>query len=83
MSKINVLSGIPGFVVFLIVVAAFALIAIIAFIIHKILNPKLKDDKKENTEAENVKETLDRYLEPVEDDKVSKEIQDYQEKDDE
>ena len=52
--------------VFLIVLGAFAVIAIIAFVIYRLLRPK-----------------LNRVLQPVEDEKVSKEIQDYKQNDDE
>ena len=68
--------------IFLIILGFFGVVAIVAFIIHIFLRPKLKDDKK-NTEEENAKEELDRILQPVEDEKVSKEIQDYQQNDDE
>ena len=68
--------------IFLIILGFFGVVAIVAFIIHIFLRPKLKEDKK-NTEEENAKEELDRILQPVEDEKVSKEIQDYQQNDDE
>lgn len=69
--------------VFLIVLGAFAVIAIIAFVIYRLLRPKLKDPDGKKTEDDYVQEELDRVLQPVEDEKVSKEIQDYKQNDDE
>ena len=79
----TVYADLSGLWIFLAVVGFFGAVAIIAFIIHLFLRPKLKEEKKENTEEENAKEELDRILQPVEDDKVSQEIQDYQQNDDE
>ena len=73
----------PTWATFLIVLGAFALIAIVAFILHKLLRPKLKQKEDKPTEADYAKEELDRVLQPVEDEKVSKEIQDYKQNDDE
>ena len=73
----------PGWATFLIVLGAFALIAIIAFILHRLLRPKLKKDEKKPTEEDYAKEELDRVLQPVDDDDVSKEIQEYKQNDDE
>ncbi len=69
--------------VFLIVLGAFAVIAIIAFVIYRLLRPKLKDQDNKKTEDDYVQEELDRVLQPVEDEKVSKQIQDYKQNDDE
>ena len=68
----------PGWAIFLIVLGFFALIAIVAYIIHRILRPRLKDEEK-NYEKKNAQEELDRILQPVEDDELSKQIQDYKE----
>ena len=70
-------------IILLIVVGAFALIAIVAFVIYRLLRPKLKQKEDKPTEADYAKEELDRVLQPVEDEKVSKEIQDYKQNDDE
>ena len=72
-----------GLWIFLIVLGFFAVIAIIAFILHRVLRPKLKKDEKKPTEKDYAKEELDRVLQPVEDEKVSKEIQDFKQDDDE
>ena len=79
-----VLADLSGLWIFLIVIGAFGIIAIIAFIIYRLLRPKLKGDaKEEKTEQDYAKEELDRILQPVDDEEVSKEIQDYKQSDDE
>lgn len=45
-------------IIFLIILGAAGLIALVAFIIHRLMHPKLKEDKKD--EQEIVKEELDR-----------------------
>ena len=81
----RLLADLSGLWVFLIVIGAFSFIAVIAFIIYRLLRPKLKGEEvdKEKTEEDYAKENLDRVLEPVEDEKISKEIQDYKQDDDE
>ena len=79
----KLLAGMNGIVIFLIVLGAFALIAIIAFVIYRLLRPKLKDPDAQKTEEDYARENLDRVLEPVDDENVSKEIQDYKQNDDE
>ena len=79
----TVLANLTGVWIFLIVLGAFAVIAIIAFIIYRLLRPKLKDQNEQKTEEDYAKEELDRVLQPVEDEKVSKEIQEYKQNDDE
>ena len=76
--------GLHPVVIFLIVIGVFAVIAILAFIIYRVMTPKLKDENKEKkTEADYAKEELDRILQPVEDEQVAKEISGYQQNDDE
>ena len=80
------LANLEGLWVFLIVIGAFAVIAVVAFVIYRLLRPKLKEGEKEEapkTEEDYAKENLDRILQPVEDEEVSKEIQDYKQNDDE
>ena len=73
-----------GIIIFLVVLGFFALIAIVAFIIHRLLRPKLKDkEDEEQKEKDYTQEELDRVLQPVEDEKVSREIQEYKQSDDE
>ncbi len=69
----------PGWAIFLIVLGFFALIAVVAYIIYRILRPRLKDDDKKKTDQENAQEELDRILQPVEDEKIAKEIENYKE----
>ena len=81
-----ILDGFNGqpLIILLIVIGAFALIAIIAFVIYRLLRPKLKDEGKEQkTEKDYAQEELDRILQPVEDEGVAKEISDYRQNDDE
>lgn len=71
-------------IILLIVVGAFAVIAIVAFIIYRLLRPKLKDENKEQkTEQDYAQEELDRILQPVEDEQTAKEISNYRQNDDE
>ena len=79
----KLLAGMNGIVIFLIVLGAFALIAIIAFVIYRLLRPKLKDQENQKTEEDYAREELDRVLQPIDDENVSKEIQDYKQNDDE
>lgn len=70
-----------GLKAFLIIIGVAIAIGIIAFVLYKILNPKLKQD--EMSDEEKAAEQLNRILEPVEDEKVAKEISSYKEKEDE
>ena len=67
--------------ILVIIVAAFAVIALIAFLIYKMLHPKLKDENKID-EKEAVKENLDRILEDVEDKETAEQIANYHDDDD-
>ena len=63
-----ILADFNPIIILLIVIGAFALIAIVAFVIYRLLRPKLKDENKEQkTEQDYAKEELDRILQPVED----------------
>ena len=76
--------NIQPILILLIVIGAFAVIAIVAFIIYRLLRPKLKDENKEQkTEQDYAKEELDRILQPVEDEQTAKEISNYRQDDDE
>ena len=79
-----ILADINTLWIFLAVIGFFAVVAIVAFIIYRLLRPKLKDEnKEEKTEQDYAKEELDRILQPVEDEEVAKEISDYKQNDDE
>ena len=64
-----------------IVVVAFGLIALISYIIHKILHPKLKEENKVD-DKQAAKENLDRILVDVEDKETAEQIANYHEEDD-
>jgi len=74
----KILDGIPAFVYVIII---FAVIALVAFIIYKIINPKSKEHKIDEKQA--AKEELDRLLVDVEDEKLSKQINEYKNDEDE
>ena len=61
------------------IIGAAALIAILAFVIHRIMHPKLKSDSEKPSEEQMVEEELDRVLQPVEDEQTAKEISEYKE----
>jgi len=69
--------------IFLAIVAFFALVAIIAFVIHRVLHPKLKDDPNKPTSEQIAKEEMDRLLVEVDDEETAKAISEYKEKDEE
>ena len=78
------LANLDSLWIFLIVIGAFGIIAIIAFVLYRLLRPKLKGSEQEKkTEEDYAQEELDRVLQPVEDEEVSKEIQNYKQNDDE
>lgn len=69
----------PGWAIFLIVLGFFAVVAIVAYIIHRILRLRIKDKEEEKDEQQLAQEELDRILQPVEDEKIAKQIEDYKE----
>ena len=76
--------NIQPILILLIVIGSFAVIAIVAFIIYRLLRPKLRDENKEQkTEQDYAQEELDRILQPVEDEQTAKEISNYRQNDDE
>ena len=56
-------------------------IALVAFLVYRYTHPKLKETDKP-TEEQILHEEMDRYLKPIEDDDVRKEVENYKEKDD-
>ena len=70
-----------GFFILLAILGVTGAIALVTFIIYRTTHPKLKDDGKP-TEEEILHEEIDRVLQPIEDDELRKEIEDYKEKDD-
>ena len=65
--------------VFIIIVAATAVVALLAFILYRVLRPRLKEEKPSDEEI--LKDEMSRVLQDVEDEEVAKQISDY--KDDE
>ena len=68
-------------VILLIIIGAFALIAIVAYVIHRILHPRMKGEDEKPTDDQVLQENLDRVLEPVEDEETAKEIAEYKDED--
>ena len=70
----------PGqLIVFIVIIGATAIVALLAFILYRILRPRLKEDKP--SEEEILEDEMKRVLQDVEDEDVAKQISDY--KDDE
>ena len=66
-----------GIITLVAIIATAALIAIVAYVIHRFMHPKLKADSEKPSEEQVLKEELDRVLQPVEDEKTAKEISEY------
>ena len=66
-------------IVFIVIIAATAVVALIAFILYRILRPRLKEDKPSDEQI--LEDEMKRVLQDVEDEEVAKQISDY--KDDE
>lgn len=69
-------------VVLLIILGVSAVIAIIAYVLYRVLHLKIKDSEKKD-EKEIAKEELDRILEPIEDEELSKKVAEYGQEEDE
>ena len=74
-------TNLGGLITFIVIVAVAALIAIIAFVIHRFLHPKLKSENEKPSDEQMMQEELDRVLEPIKDEKTAEEVNNY--KDDE
>ena len=66
-------------VVFLSIIGAAAVVGLIAYILYRVLRPRLKEDKPSDEEI--LKDEMNRVLQDVDDEEVAKQISDY--KDDE
>ena len=64
-------------IVFIVIVAATAVVALLAFILYRILRPRLKEDKPSDEEI--LQDEMKRVLQDVEDADVAKQISDYKE----
>lgn len=78
----RILDTINGGIVFLIIVAITALIAVVAYIIYRFTHPKLKSDEENKTEKDYAAEELNRVLEPINDEETAKQVSEYKEEDD-
>ena len=66
-------------IIFVIILAVTAVVALLAFILYRVLRPRLKEDKP--SEEQILEDEMKRVLQDVEDEEVAKQISDY--KDDE
>ena len=64
-------------VIFVIILVATAVVALVAFILYRILRPRLKEDKP--SEEEILQDEMKRVLQDVDDAEVAKQISDYKE----
>lgn len=67
-------------IVLLIILGLAGVIALAAFVVYRLLHPKLKKED-ETDENKILQEELDRVLQPVEDEELKKQIEDYNESD--
>lgn len=72
-----VLASTPQWLVLVAIIAAFAAISIVSFVIYRLLHPKLKGEDDRPNEEQIVQENLDRFLKPVEDEETAKQISEY------
>jgi len=66
---------------FIIIISLAVIIAIVAFIIYRMLNPKLKDEQP--SEEQILSEELNRVLQPIDDDETAKQVSEYKNEEDE
>ncbi len=69
-----------GGIIFLIILGAAAVIALIAFLIYLYLKPKLKKDDKP-TEEQIVREEMERVLKPIDDEETARAVEQYKDED--
>ncbi len=67
--------------ILLIVIIICAIIAGAAFGIYRWMHPKMKQEKRD--ESHDVQEALDRVLQPIDDEELSKQVQNYKDEEDE
>ena len=64
-------------IIFLFVVLAAAVLALVAYVIYRVLRPRLKEEKP--SEEEILQDEMKRVLQDVEDEEVAKQISNYKE----
>lgn len=79
-SNLLTLSISPNMLAFIVIIGVAAAIAIVAFIIYKILRPKLKDEAP--TDEEILNEEMTRILTPIDDAETAKQISEYKNEED-
>ena len=67
-------------IIFLVVLGAVVVIAVVAFLIYLYLKPRLKHDDKP-TDEQILHEEMDRVLQPIEDEETAKAVEQYKEED--
>ena len=65
--------------ILIIVISVTAIIALLAFILYRVLRPRLKEEKP--SEEEILEDEMKRVLQDVEDDEVARQINSYKEDD--
>ena len=68
-----------GIITLVAIIVAAALIAIVAFVIHRVMHPKLKSENEKPSDEQIMQEELDRVLQPVDDEETAREISEYKE----
>lgn len=63
------------------VIGAAGAIALVTFLIHRFLNPKMKEDKTKEDEEIALQQEIDRVLQPIDDDEVAGQVANYKEED--
>lgn len=66
---------------FIIIISIAAVIAIVAFVIYRILMPKLKEEKP--SEEDILNEEMTRVLQPIDDPDTAKQVSEYKNEEDE
>lgn len=70
-----------GVITLIAIIAAAAIIAIVAFVIHRFLHPKLKGENEKPSDEQIMKEELDRVLQPIEDEETAEKVSQYKDED--
>ena len=68
-------------VIFLVVLGVAAVVGLVAYILYRVLRPRLKEEKP--SEEELVEEEMNRILKPIEDDETAKAVSEYKDEEDE
>lgn len=66
-------------IILLVIIGVAVVVGIIAYVLHRTLHPRLKEEKP--SEEEVLQEEMDRILQPVDDDETAEKIKDYKEDD--